>query len=42
MPAEPFPQDRAGQRAFPIILVTVAMLAMLFNGQRGLRNPPMV
>jgi uncharacterized protein len=42
MPAEPFPQDRAGQRAFPIILVSVAMLAMLFNGQRGMRNPSMV
>ncbi len=42
MSAEPFPQDRSGQRAFPIVLVTVAMLAMLFNGQRGMRSPPMV
>jgi membrane protease YdiL (CAAX protease family) len=39
---EPFTQDRAGQRAFPIILVSVAMLAMLFNTERGLRTPPMV
>jgi len=39
---EPFAQDRAEQRAFPIIIVTVAMLAMLFNSQRGLRSPPMV
>jgi len=42
MAAEPFPQDRAGQRAFPIILVSVAMLALLFNNQRGMRSPPMV
>ena len=42
MPADLSPQDRVGQRAFPIIVVTVAMLAMLFNGQRGMRNPPMV
>ncbi len=42
MAPEPFPLDRAGQRAFPIILVSVAMLAMLLNAERGLRNPPMV
>ncbi len=38
MPPEVFHQDREGQRAFPIIVVTVAMLAMLFNGQRGMQS----
>ncbi len=42
MPPDPFAQDRAGQRAFPILLVTVAMLAMLFGMERGMRSPPLV
>ncbi len=34
--------DRAGQRAFPIVLVGVAALAMLLETKHSLRTPPLV
>ncbi len=36
------PLDRAGQRAFPILVVGVAMLAMLFDTKHGLARPPLI
>ena len=36
------PLDRAGQRAFPILLVGAAMLAMLFDTKHGLGRPPLI
>ncbi|MFH1463008.1 MAG: CPBP family intramembrane glutamic endopeptidase [Pseudomonadota bacterium] len=40
MPPEPLPMDRAGQRAFPILLVSVALVVMLLGGRHAPRQPP--
>jgi membrane protease YdiL (CAAX protease family) len=40
MPHEPFPRDRAEARAFPIVLVSVALVAMLLGGRHAPRQPP--
>ncbi len=39
--SEPVPSDRADQRAFPILVVGVATLAMLFDTKHGLHSPPL-
>jgi membrane protease YdiL (CAAX protease family) len=37
---EPVPRDRAEERAFPILLVGIAMVAMLLGGRHAPRQPP--